>query len=59
MNKVFKKVQKVFEKALKKAFRTIKRQLWDMPEQLVERAPKPKVKSVAKTTKKKPSGKKK
>jgi len=58
MNKVFKKVQKVFDKALKKAFRTITRRLLDAPERPVERAPKPKVKSVAKTTKKKPSGKK-
>ena len=58
MKKIVNRVRKVVEKALKRAIHKVELKLLGSPEPLVERAPKPKAKSVAKTAKKKPAGKK-
>ena len=58
MKKIVNQVRKVVEKALKRAIHAVELKLLGSPEPLVERAPKPKAKSVAKTAKKKPAGKK-
>lgn len=58
MKKIVNQVRKVVEKALKRAIHADELKLLGSPEPLVERAPKPKAKSVAKTAKKKPAGKK-
>jgi hypothetical protein len=58
MKKIVNRVRKVVEKALKRAVHVVELKLLGSPEPLVERAPKPKAKSAAKTAKKKPAGKK-